>query len=103
MVARLKTLTATLLIKLLTVFGSVAVVSKIDIPQQSMETSGPNVDRSLTSAMPQKKLYALTSLRFVAATLIVLGHSRGTFGIPKDAWTPFVLSQGVSFFFVLSG
>jgi len=54
-----------------------------------------------TSERP--KLNALTSLRFVAAALIVLHHSQGYFGIAPDAMSPFVLSQGVSFFFILSG
>ena len=49
-----------------------------------------------------KKLDALTSLRFFAAAMIVLGHSHplfGSFGIANN----FSLSQGVSFFFTLSG
>jgi peptidoglycan/LPS O-acetylase OafA/YrhL len=50
-----------------------------------------------------RKLLALTALRFVAAALLVLYHSQGSFGIPQDAWSPFFLGQGVSFFFVLSG
>lgn len=48
------------------------------------------------------KLDPLTSLRFFAAAMIVLGHSHplfGSFGIA----TNFSLSQGVSFFFTLSG
>lgn len=46
------------------------------------------------------KLDQLTSLRFFAAGMIVIHHSVGLFGT-----TPlgFNLSQGVSFFFVLSG
>jgi peptidoglycan/LPS O-acetylase OafA/YrhL len=46
------------------------------------------------------KLDQLTSLRFFAALLIVVHHWRGLFGI-RDLG--FNLSQGVSFFFVLSG
>ena len=48
------------------------------------------------------KLDALTSLRFFAAALIVIGHAHplfGSFGIA----TAVPYSQGVSFFFVLSG
>jgi peptidoglycan/LPS O-acetylase OafA/YrhL len=62
-----------------------------------------NTRHDSASAAQPKKLQALTSLRFLAAALIVLHHSQGSFGIPQDAWAPFVLSQGVSFFFVLSG
>ena len=50
-----------------------------------------------------KKLNALTSLRFVAAALIVIHHSRGLFGFGEYLLFPFQLDQGVSFFFVLSG
>jgi peptidoglycan/LPS O-acetylase OafA/YrhL len=53
---------------------------------------------------PVKRLDALTSLRFVAAALIVLWHTHGHFGLPKglgDGRFPFRV--GVSFFFVLSG
>lgn len=49
-----------------------------------------------------KKLDALTSLRFFAAAMIVVGHAHplfGSFGIA----THYSLSQGVSFFFTLSG
>jgi peptidoglycan/LPS O-acetylase OafA/YrhL len=53
-------------------------------------------------ALPPKKLDALTSLRFIAAAMIVIGHSHGLFGSLGLA-TTFSLSQGVSFFFVLSG
>jgi peptidoglycan/LPS O-acetylase OafA/YrhL len=35
--------------------------------------------------------------------MIVLHHSRGSFGIPKEFLSGFALNQGVSFFFVLSG
>jgi peptidoglycan/LPS O-acetylase OafA/YrhL len=48
------------------------------------------------------KLDSLTSLRFIAAMLIVLGHGHpyfGSFGLA----TTLSLAQGVSFFFVLSG
>lgn len=51
----------------------------------------------------KSKINTLTSLRFFAAAAIVVYHSRGHFGIPTDFLSPFVLDQGVSFFFVLSG
>ncbi len=49
-----------------------------------------------------QRINSLTSLRFFAALLIVLGHSRGVF---FDLWysMKFAFFQGVSFFFVLSG
>jgi peptidoglycan/LPS O-acetylase OafA/YrhL len=51
----------------------------------------------------REKLHALTALRFFAAALIVVHHSRGYFGISPTLWAPFDLPQGVSFFFILSG
>lgn len=48
------------------------------------------------------KLDALTSLRFFAAAMIVMGHTHGAFGSLGLA-TTLSLAQGVSFFFVLSG
>src|SRR5882762_3313186 len=50
-----------------------------------------------------RKLDALTTLRFFAAAMIVVHHSRGNFGIPSDWAVHLPLDQGVSFFFVLSG
>src|SRR4051812_27059916 len=50
-----------------------------------------------------RKLNPLTSLRFLAAGMIVIHHLRGAFGIPHDFCEPFALDNGVSFFFVLSG
>ena len=49
-----------------------------------------------------EKIDSLTSLRFFAAAMIVLGHSHRLFGSMELANT-FSLAQGVSFFFVLSG
>lgn len=49
-----------------------------------------------------KKLAPLTTLRFFAAAMIVIGHGHGLFGSFGIA-THFSLSQGVSFFFTLSG
>jgi peptidoglycan/LPS O-acetylase OafA/YrhL len=48
------------------------------------------------------KLHALTSLRFFAAAMIVLFHSQGYFGAIAPLQR-FTLTQGVCFFFVLSG
>jgi peptidoglycan/LPS O-acetylase OafA/YrhL len=48
------------------------------------------------------KLNALTSLRFVAAAMIVLYHSDPTFG-KYDPFKNLAKDQAVSFFFVLSG
>lgn len=53
--------------------------------------------------MSKSKIDSLTSLRFFAAAAIVVYHSSGHFGIPVDNLKPFILDQGVSFFFVLSG
>lgn len=50
-----------------------------------------------------EKLDALTGLRFVAASMIVLHHLQGLLWIPKGAFGIFNLGNGVSFFFVLSG
>jgi len=50
------------------------------------------------------KIPCLTSLRFFAASMIVVAHSRGLFGFGNDYHGMYgVLIQGVSFFFVLSG
>lgn len=49
-----------------------------------------------------QRLDALTSLRFFAAAMIVIGHAHPIFGSWGMA-TAAPLSQGVSFFFVLSG
>ncbi|HEX5504816.1 MAG TPA: acyltransferase [Thermomicrobiales bacterium] len=52
---------------------------------------------------PAPKLEALTSLRFFAAAMIVILHTRGFFGVPETVLSAFTLGQGVTFFFVLSG
>ncbi len=46
------------------------------------------------------KLDQLTTLRFIAAFMIVIHHSTGLFGIRNIGFT---FGQGVSFFFILSG
>jgi peptidoglycan/LPS O-acetylase OafA/YrhL len=48
-------------------------------------------------------LKPLTSLRFVAAMMIVIHHAQGYFSWPFIAGAPATLVHGVSFFFVLSG
>ncbi len=50
-----------------------------------------------------KKLNALTSLRFFAAAMIVVGHCYREFGQTTGIAEIFALNQAVSFFFVLSG
>ncbi len=55
------------------------------------------------SSQETQKLHALTSLRFLAASLILVHHLRGHFGISSNVWKPLALDNGVSFFFVLSG
>jgi peptidoglycan/LPS O-acetylase OafA/YrhL len=55
------------------------------------------------SADGRQKLEALTALRFIAASCIVLHHLRGSFGIATNAYASLNLGAAVSFFFVLSG
>ena len=50
-----------------------------------------------------KSLNALTSLRFFAAAIIVIHHSKGSFGLDSQWLMDLPTSQPVSFFFVLSG
>ena len=56
-----------------------------------------------TSSNNPGKLTALTSLRFVAAFMVVVAHSCGHFGIPRYFGYPIIFGQAVAFFFVLSG
>ena len=51
--------------------------------------------------MTYKKINSLTSLRFIAAAMIVVHHSCGVLWLTGDRH--FALEQAVSFFFVLSG
>jgi peptidoglycan/LPS O-acetylase OafA/YrhL len=55
---------------------------------------------SITSA---PKIGPLTSLRFFAAAAIVISHAKGHFACLDGVDDRLVLSQGVTFFFVLSG
>ncbi len=52
---------------------------------------------------PPPRLEALTTLRFVAAAMIVAGHGAGAFGVELPAMAIYAIAGGVSFFFVLSG
>src|SRR5271156_303732 len=52
----------------------------------------------------ESRIDALTSLRFIAAAMIVVTHSVTIFSMdPTGNIAKLPLSQGVSFFFVLSG
>ena len=65
----------------------------------SVEPGGSN-----SASGTRKQLPALTGLRIVAATMIVLFHSADTFSIDHSHFiASFSLIQGVSLFFVLSG
>jgi hypothetical protein len=48
------------------------------------------------------KLEALTTLRFVAAAMIVVFHTLGSLG-GAGQWKQFHFAQAVSFFYILSG
>lgn len=61
-----------------------------------------NTNTGNTRAHRERHLDALTSMRFFAAGMIVLGHAHGMWGSFGLAIN-FSLAQGVSFFFVLSG
>ena len=50
-----------------------------------------------------KSLHALTSLRFLAAVVIVIHHSKGMFGLDSLWLQDLPTAQPVSFFFVMSG
>jgi len=65
--------------------------------------SSPTQIDHLPSHSGVAKLHALTGLRFVAAALIVIHHSRGAFPFVGKLVGELPLDMGVSFFFVLSG
>lgn len=52
--------------------------------------------------LKKQRLDSLTSLRFIAAMMIVIHHSGAYFGMSQYS-TMLALPQGVSFFFILSG
>jgi peptidoglycan/LPS O-acetylase OafA/YrhL len=51
----------------------------------------------------REQLLPLTSLRFVAAAMIVLTHSRPNYELSRNWGDPLILTMAVDFFFVLSG
>jgi peptidoglycan/LPS O-acetylase OafA/YrhL len=53
--------------------------------------------------LPKQYLSALTTLRFVAAAMIVIHHVEPYFRVGASWFSQLALDQGVSFFFVLSG
>src|SRR5215211_4335877 len=55
------------------------------------------------SPITPTRLDGLTSLRFIAASMIVLSHTTILFGLPYAWLDPLPLDHGVSFGFVLSG
>jgi peptidoglycan/LPS O-acetylase OafA/YrhL len=57
---------------------------------------------SRTTLMPKKNIQALTSMRFIAASMVVAHHLSGRLGLPHFS-QGLALGHGVSFFFVLSG
>lgn len=64
----------------------------------------PSLDIRLTTLpKAEQKLGALTALRFIAAILVVLGHTRHDFIPLNDFPESLVFNQAVTFFFVLSG
>jgi peptidoglycan/LPS O-acetylase OafA/YrhL len=66
--------------------------------------AAPPVDAEPVPAQREREqLHALTALRFVAAAMIVLLHTRGAFGFPADWGGAFQFAQAVPFFFMLSG
>ena len=80
------------------------MTSTVHAPRASLRThttqSLATPTTKATFTLP--KLHALTALRFFAAAMIVMLHAQGYFGvIPPLA--RFTLTQGVCFFFVLSG
>ncbi|MEO8487712.1 MAG: acyltransferase [Betaproteobacteria bacterium] len=49
------------------------------------------------------RLEALTTLRFVAAAMVVAAHGSGRFDVPLGMAWPYAFAGALSFFFVLSG
>jgi len=73
-------------------------------PAIDAQQSAPNVSSQAAGPWRTGKIPCLTALRFFAASMIVVVHSRGLFGFRHDYHGMYgVLVQGVSFFFVLSG
>lgn len=76
------------------------VVGSADLP--GSETR-PTARMHRTAQTDVARLDALTSLRFIAAAMIVMLHSQGAAGLYYPWLEPLPLVHGVSFFFVLSG
>lgn len=68
------------------------------IPRMSLSESP-----ALHESLPREHIHPLTSLRFVAAALIVLTHSRTHYAFSSTWGDPLALGLAVRFFFVLSG
>jgi peptidoglycan/LPS O-acetylase OafA/YrhL len=66
-------------------------------------SAAPAVPLPDLARTPVRRLHALTTLRFLAAAAIVLRHSSDNGLLPANLFSPFLLFQAVSFFFVLSG
>lgn len=74
---------------------------RVNAPSSSTTTKPPPSPQvPASSATP--KLHALTSLRFFAAAMVVMLHAQSYFGAVSP-FAHFILTQGVCFFFVLSG
>src|ERR1700752_1228494 len=78
---------------------------KTDLAPGRTNPDGRCVDSRLSSPSNRsrmtgaRKLNALTSLRFIAAAIIVMHHLRGFFGVSEHIGDPFILPQAVAFFF----
>jgi peptidoglycan/LPS O-acetylase OafA/YrhL len=73
----------------------------VDSERASLVTHANPLASGAGASLQQKRLEALTGLRFFAASAIVAHHLRGHFGLPL--FSEQQLAQGVSVFFVLSG
>ncbi len=78
-----------------------SIVNASVITRQGVTIQRPAASQT-AAQLTAPKLHALTSLRFFAAAMIVMLHSQGYFGAIKPL-ARFTLTQGVCFFFVLSG
>lgn len=65
----------------------------------------PSLPEAAPAPLPDRRpqIDSLTSLRFVAAAAIVVGHTRGAYGFPADFAEKVNVWAAVPFFFVLSG
>ncbi len=75
-------------------------------PDRLAARTSPSTPAAVVAALPnggREQLLPLTSLRFVAAAMIVLAHSRPHYGFARTWGDPLNLTVAVNFFFVLSG